>query len=168
MGSLGDEIRAAQSGDNPDVERWLVIAAVAKTLDADYRRLSEPRDDRGVPVHPGSVNHLRGADVEDIVPQLSDPSLARDFASWRAAVSDMEASNARRLSVLSWCARALTEMRARSTAPEKVDKMTFLFADWIAKEWSTDVPLTGDLRAWTSRATRRYDLLPRAWRGLHR
>lgn len=93
-------------------------------------------------------------------------SLARAFGLWRYAVTLYESECAGRLTVLASMLWALADARGRSKAPERIDAALSELGDFIATAWRTAVPLNGDMRTWTSKVTRRYDLLPAGWREL--
>lgn len=131
-----------------------VIRDVAEHLEADYRE--EP-----CPGIPDELDLLRGAPREVMQTALAaNAKLASSFGAYRLAVSDVEARNARRLLVL---ADAVKVCASHSRAFE----LGATIMQWVEREWRTDVPLNADLRAWSARITRRYDLLPKDWRFVH-
>lgn len=144
-----------------DVAEWSVWLEVRATLGA-Y-----------VPAPPpfasAEVVALSKLELDDAKRELYDTEnakLAFAFGTWRAVVTEHEAMNARRLYALAQMVHSLSASRMRASRPEVVDQALAHLGDWIASVWRTDVPLQGDIRTWSSRMTRRPDLLPFAWREL--
>lgn len=85
---------------------------------------------------------------------------------WRAHVTEVEATNARRLEVLADVVARLKEMRDRAVDPKQVDDLIRSVSTFIYAHYRTVPPDGAKLRLWCTKATRRYDLLPGEWRVL--
>jgi hypothetical protein len=98
------------------------------------------------------------------------PALAAIFGRYRASVTEYEAKNAGRLLTLASTVRTLAALRARQpdlAALPASARMLERMCAHITLRWRVKVPSDAlDLRRWSSSITRRYDLLPRAWREL--
>jgi hypothetical protein len=87
------------------------------------------------------------------------------FGKWRAAVTDHEAIEASKLQTLLWAVRALYDITPAHDNPEVCARLGKGLYEQLITTWKCDVvPMEGDYRAWAIRQTRRYDLLPKAWR----
>lgn len=96
---------------------------------------------------------------------------AQAFGQWRAHVTEVEAENARRLELVADAVARLREMRERTAErpPDLVllDDMVRDLSQFIYAQYRVVPPAEqSKLRLWCQRQTRRYDLLPREWRGL--
>lgn len=117
------------------------------------------------PVPNAQVVGLSNLELREAKAQIAeDAKTAAAFGEWRAAVTLHEATNAGRLLCLGRLVVALVNARLRASKPEAVDQALAQLGDIVARHWGTDVPLRGDIRTWSSRVTRRADLLPFAWR----
>lgn len=160
---LADDILGALSGvpGAKDTCSRSVAAEVVTRLGKDYRREEQPDMPRP---------RLRATGVEDVRVELElavkeDPELPPIFRDWRTAVHDLEARNAGRLRVLLGVARDLNTMADLDDDPEPARKMSAVLADWLLREWELrDFGLDDDFRELCIVRTRRYDLLPKAWR----
>lgn len=151
-GRTGPELHRAQ---------WLACCEVV-----DHPELYRPLacDER-----PPLLDHLTPGDIAergfDAKGERATP-LGVVFGSWRAHVTETEACNAARLQTLAGTLQTLADLHRRSTHPERVAARMATLGAFVEGAWGTAIPLSGDLRAWAARITRRYDLLPRAWREL--
>jgi hypothetical protein len=105
------------------------------------------------------------AQVEASLPN-AEFSLA--LGGYRAQVTELEALSAQRLAVLCSTVRTLCKLSDRTTDTSTLDRiegMLSRLASHLALAWRIEPPAPAiDLRTWTVQVTRRYDLLPRAWR----
>lgn len=140
---------------------WSTCVDVAKHL-ADYR----PRGFRGA-----ELSQLETAWVNGMLHRRLDIASVREEASnhpktfgmYRTSVLDHEASEAARLGVLLWAMETLKKLV--DSGVEVSPKLTGAIGDFVAHQWRvTEIPFGGDLRTAAIKATRRYDLLPKAWR----
>jgi hypothetical protein len=91
------------------------------------------------------------------------------FGRWRAAVTDFEALEAGKLQALLWSvrtARAVAEDAASDESDSALaGKLGHDLWQKVTLVWKCQtVPLDGDARAWATKQTRRFDLLPKFWR----
>jgi hypothetical protein len=116
------------------------------------------------PEMPSDIYSLHKLDVDTWDEMFrNNPSLARSFADWRESVTLHECENANRLYLLGCTVVELLTVRDAENV-ELVDRAVNALGNWISSAWRAQPPLDGSLRDWASRATRRTDLLPRAWR----
>lgn len=118
---------------------------------------------------PPLLDHLKPQDVLDRgVDQKAEKATALGllYGGWRAHVTEVEARNAARLQTLAVTLQTLADLHRKSTDPDAVSKRTAQLGLFIEGAWRVSVPLSGDVRTWASRITRRYDLLPLEWRAL--
>lgn len=139
---------------------------------ADFARAMPRRED--APKHPQmpwimhgrdiSTSWLKARDERDLIDAISDDRYA--FGCYRSAVLDLEGRNARSLHELGQHVRLLERLAALPSArTDVISPLLANAADWLAREWRTDLP-DGDLRSWSMCASRRYDLAPVFWRYL--
>jgi len=83
-----------------------------------------------------------------------------------AHVTETEARNAGRLVTVAGTLQTLADLHRKSTDPDRVAARLATLGRFVEQAWGTAIPLSGDLRAWAARITRRVDLLPRDWREL--
>lgn len=104
--------------------------------------------------------------LEDLVRDLGDgtSNLARDFGSWRATVTSVEAQNARTLQLLGSVVQRLREL-VDAVGDNAVELLNHVEL-FLTAEWHVQVPLDCKPRLWSQRVARRYDLLPGEWREL--
>lgn len=111
---------------------------------------------------------LEGKTFAEVEASLSNAGFALAVGGYRAAVTDLEATSAQRLSVVCSTIRSLLGLGYRTEdlpTLERIDAMLTRLAAHLALAWNVEVPPQhADLRTWSVAATRRYDLLPRAWR----
>lgn len=149
-------------GEQRMATTWRVCAAVAASLEA-YR----PRLFRG----PESWCDDRQAWINGLLRQQHDiesirglaASMPDVFGAYRSAVMDHESAEAGRLSVLLWTIDTLRSIvESGLNVPAKlIDGV----GDVIAYDWRIEsIPFGGDLRTLATTSTRRYDILPKAWR----
>lgn len=115
----------------------------------------------------GLVNalHMLASDVERI--RSSAQAFPEDFAAWRNHVHNLEASNAARLQVIVWMLQTLYSLCEDEEIGPAAGQMANKLADVLENSWRLnplEVPMTGDYRAWCSRVTRNYRMLPKPWR----
>jgi hypothetical protein len=151
-GRTGPELHRAQ---------WLACCEVV-----DHPELYRPLacDER-----PLLLDHLTPKDVADRgfdAKSERATSLGVVFGGWRAHVTDIEARNAARLLTVAGTLQTLADLHRKSTCPDKVAARLGTLGAFVEAAWHVAIPLQGDVRAWAARITRRYDLLPVAWRGL--
>lgn len=92
-------------------------------------------------------------------------NVVRALGMYRAHVTEVEAANAGRLFILASTLRTLADLASMGpTRPELVHARIADLGAFIERTWRVPVPLTGEIRSWATRATRRYDLLPVAMR----
>jgi hypothetical protein len=104
------------------------------------------------------------ADVEH---NFDAKNVVKAFASWRAHVTEVEALNASRLFMLASTLRTLADLHGKASQPELVLARIADLGKFIESAWGVAIPLsTGDIRSWSQRVTRRYDLLSVEWREL--
>lgn len=151
-----DSILGVPRGAARDLAAWRVCETVGELIE-HYRPMP----------FPGMSSALRDVDAERLE---RDDSLRQLFCEWRAAVTYREDQNAGRLTVLVSCLRDLTDLRARAAddlAAARVDELAEPLQHVLAGAWRVDMPSAqGNLRAWSIRVCRRYDLLPREMREL--
>jgi hypothetical protein len=137
--------------DNPDWYRPLPCDAFPALLQTPSGHMLTPKDieDRG--------RDLKG---EGATP------LGTVFGWWRAHVTDVEALNAGRLQTLAVTLQTLADLHRKSTDPNAVSLRIEELGAFVENVWRTLVPMSGDVRAWSVRITRRFDLLPADWREL--
>lgn len=119
------------------------------------------------PNEPSEVLGLRGLDGEEIR-KLIRPSKETQhiFGTWRAQVTNVEAANAGRLSVLGSTVITLIELR-KWFDPDDIERAVDMLRDWVRQVWRVEVPAEAhQLRGWATRATLNLTYLPPAWRGL--
>jgi hypothetical protein len=119
------------------------------------------------PARPYVLEDKTFAQVEASLPNAE---FALALGGYRAQVTELEALSAQRLIVLCSTVRTLFKLSDRTTDPstlERIEGMLARLASHLALAWRIEPPgQTIDLRTWTVQVTRRYDLLPRAWRYL--
>jgi len=121
---------------------------------------------------PSLLEHMQLSDViahaarADEEKSQSGRNVVRAFASWRLHVTEVEALNAGRLHMLASTLRTLADLHAKSSQPEIVLARIADLGSFIETAWAVAVPLSGDIRTWSQRITRRYDLLAADWREL--
>jgi hypothetical protein len=96
----------------------------------------------------------------------STTPLGTIFGGWRAHVTDVEARNASRLQTLAVTLQTLADLHRKSTDPDVVRTRVAELGEFVERVWRTSIPMSGDVRAWSVRITRRFDLLPQDWREL--
>lgn len=150
------------TGDKRTAATWRACVEVARTLE-QYR----PIMFRG----PDEWDDSRQAWVSGLLRQQHDieqirglaQSAPTEFGRYRVAVLDHEASEAARLGVLLWVMDTLK--RIADGGVDVPAKLTRGIGDVLEHEWRVrSIPFGGDLRGHATRHTRRYDILPRAWR----
>jgi len=155
---LSDAIRTilGGSGRERDVALYRVAEDVLATLGEFYA------PSRAAPVVP---EPLRGISSESLRERVREPAIAFMFGTFRNLVLEHEENAARKLEVLRSTARTLLRLRDGAHAPEKLDGMVHALGSFVLSAWGKDLDLSAD-RAWSLRVSRRYDLLPTAWREL--
>jgi hypothetical protein len=117
------------------------------------------------PAQPYVLADKTFAQVEASLPNVE---FANVLGGWRAQVTELEALSAQRLIVLCSTVRTLLKLGDRTSDPstlERIEGMLARLASHLALAWRIEPPaLAIDLRTWTVQVTRRFDLLPRAWR----
>jgi hypothetical protein len=117
------------------------------------------------PARPYVLEDKTFAQVEASLPNAE---FALALGGYRAQVTELEALSAQRLIVLCSTVRTLDKLSKRTSDPdtlERIEGMLARLAGHLALAWRLEPPaLAIDLRTWTVQVTRRYDLLPRAWR----
>jgi hypothetical protein len=147
-----------QRGVDLDVARWELASEVYGTLE-DYRPVQ-------IADRPSLLKAYSTITLIEALPV--DPVLGRALGIFRERVTDGEAVNARRLSVVAGVIFDLEEMRPRATErPEMLESMLQQLLLFLHGVWRVELPECKRLvRLWATRMTRRYDLLPREWREL--
>jgi hypothetical protein len=146
--------------------RWSMLIAVSDMLPEHYAVEQTVVNAEGEPLGDMLLAPLRSVPADRLRDSLADPEMARAFGAWRAAVTALEARNARRLLVLGDGARWLQRLRP-TIATDGLPTLDALLAEieqWLRGRWRVAAPLEGDLRAWSTRLARRYDLCPKHWR----
>jgi hypothetical protein len=122
------------------------------------------------PRFPAPPYELEGKTFAIVEASVANASFALVFAAWRVVVTDLEAQSAQRLLVLASTQRSLRVLSQRTSDEQTlshIDSMLSRIASHLVIAWRIEPPHARvDLRAWSVQATRRYDLLPRAWRYL--
>lgn len=103
------------------------------------------------------VEHSQRALTEGL---HTSKTIVRTFGFWRSHVTEVEAINQRRLQILAVALHQLSDLLRRSTQPDVVSARIGELGEAIERAWKISIPLSGDVRAWSFRVTRRYDLLP--------
>jgi hypothetical protein len=153
-----------EDGRDIRVAQWRACCEVLATLEA-YRPVEFDAFPSLLLAPDGSM--LAPADVAD---RVKDPRteaatpLGVLFGWWRAHVTDVEARNAGRLQTLAQTLQTLADLHDKAIDQTPVHERIAELGQFIEDTWRTAVPLSGDIRGWAVRITRRYDLLPRAWR----
>lgn len=98
--------------------------------------------------------------------RVSAEAACAPFAKWRNAVHDHEGLQAGRLTTLVWAYRTLFKLRDVFDDPAPADALLAKAGECIDTHWKLGAtfPVEGEYREWATRATRRYDLLPKVWR----
>ena len=118
------------------------------------------------PVEPEFLPDLRDLTAAEVRAHLKgNKERATQFGTWRMHVTNVEAQNAARLSVLGQTLLTLIELR-EAFEPESIDQAIAGVGDWVSRVWMTEVPLEGDLRSWSVRVTRNLTVLPVHWRSV--
>lgn len=151
----GDDGRAR------NVAEWEVCADVVRSIDL-YRPPTF--------IQPGGIDldHVqslrRVEDMEELRARAAKDR--RSFGLYRNAVLDHEGECAKKLQTLAWVVQRLYRLRELDSANvDIIDRLATLVGDVLVSEWQVkNVPLTGDIRTWSLRSARRYDLCPRLWR----
>jgi hypothetical protein len=111
---------------------------------------------------------LEGKTFAEVEASLGNASFALAVGSYRAAVTELEALSAQRLSVVCSTIRTLCKLGDRTSDEhtlKRIDGMLTRLGAHLTLAWNLDLPAdNADLRTWSVQATRRYDLLPRSWR----
>lgn len=162
---VGVVLDPSQPKRERDAAQWKACAEVVRSLEA-YR----PAGFRAPPGwHQGDERALDGVrrgqqDIEAL--RGAAEAVAGSFARWRLAVWDHEAAEAAKLEVIVWVARTLSRLRdEQPNAQAVIDRLMVAIGDLVVDGWRLgNLPLQGDYRQWAIRSTRRYDLLPKAWR----
>lgn len=147
--------------NGPELYRsqWLACCEVVDNPDA-YRPL--PFNER-----PPLLDFLSPSDIlergYDQKAEKATP-LGTLFGGWRVHVTDVEALNASRLQTLATTLQTLADLHRKSTDPERVSTRIAELGSFVERVWRTSIPMSGDVRAWAVRMTRRFDLLPSDWR----
>lgn len=153
-----------------DREDWRTLRAALGKVRESYM----PVDARGWPseIHcqqealKQALGTIRsGGRMSDEVAMLE--KAAKAYGTWQEQVTWAEAENCSRLIGLVWCAKtadAIAERRGNSD----VRMMGVIFRkslrDWFRVDsWPEEY---AELRLWAQQKTRRYDAMPRDWRGL--
>lgn len=90
-----------------------------------------------------------------------------DFGMWRTHCLDLEAKNAARLQVLVWVLRTLGEVSADPELAPAANAIGEKVLRNIEQQWRIlpdSVPTDSTYRAWCTRVTRNYRMLPKIWR----
>lgn len=93
-------------------------------------------------------------------------NVMRAFCTWRAHVTEIESLNAGRLFVLASTLRTLVDLHSKASQPEIILARISRLGAFIERAWGVQIPPIGDLRMWSQKVVRRYDLLPAQWREL--
>lgn len=121
---------------------------------------------------PHLLEHIRLDDISAHVMRAEEEknqvgrNIVKAFSTWRLHVTEVEAANAARLLMLASTVRTLADLHSKSTQPERVLARLGDLGRFIEAEWGVAIPLSGDVRAWAQKTTRRYDLLSADWREL--
>lgn len=154
-----ESVLAARDGRERFRAQWLACCEVVDHPDW-YTPL--PFD-----VQPQLLGHTNPQDLRD---RGTDgeraTALGVVFGQWRAHVTETEARNAGRLQTLAITLQTLADLHYKSTSPDAVAGRIAALGAFVERGWRVSVPMSGDIRTWASRVTRRYDLLPREWREL--
>jgi hypothetical protein len=151
--------RASWDQHDRDMATWSLWLEVRQNMGA-YLPAKEPAPSHQI----GELSKLELSEARALLHDSDNSKIAFAFGQWRAVVTEHEARNAGRLMALAQLVQALTAARLRASKPEAVDQALAQLGEFIARQWRTDVPLGGDVRTWSSRITRRPDLLPFVWR----
>jgi len=134
---IASEIERCLSSFAPEHDPYLVEDGQAYPL----QRPEAPEDSQALRVALGNV-----------------PALGRRLSAWRSAVFDLEARNAKRLSVLVAGIIGLTSVDGSEALQGKLTR--HLYGQWDVRGKDVAGASRDDFVRWT----RRYDLLPRSWR----
>jgi hypothetical protein len=121
---------------------------------------------------PPLLDHLSPADLEQHVLQahadgsVVSKNIAKAWSAWRTTVTEVEAQNAQRLQTLAITLQTLADLFRKSSHPEQVSQRIAELGTLLERDWGLAVPMQGDIRTWSVRMTRRFDLLPAEWREL--
>lgn len=145
-----------------ETAEWDALRDVVQSLDTVRpRSLAFPAMLQGV-----SVSQLREALVLEAEER---PPYAHIFSAFRAEVWRLEARNASRLGVLVGALRRIAHLRERGFDAATLHGFEQALRGHLKRAWSLELPKLEsetEWREWPLAATRRYDLLPRAWREL--
>lgn len=106
------------------------------------------------------VDHAKLRDAAQVAPGV--------VGRWRDHVWNFEGDQAAKLQVIAWVLQQLFVLRDEVPQAEQlIDGMATAAGDLLVNRWKLkNVPMRGDYRQWAVVSTRRYDLLPKAWRYL--
>jgi hypothetical protein len=156
---LADIIRDVMrsTGRTRDVALFRTSQDVVETLALHY----------AVPTNVPSVpDALRGLSVETLRERVREqPAIAFLFGTFRNDVLEYEETCARKLEVLRGTARNLLRLRDLAHTPTLIESLLSQLGSFVHSAWGRDLDVSAD-RGWSLRVSRRYDLLPRAWREL--
>ena len=163
---LVERLLAGDDGRERYRSQWLACCEVVQNVEW-YHPLEY--DAFPVLLQTSSGHALTPKDIEERGRDLkgeTTTALGVMFGWWRAHVTELEALNAGRLQTLAATLQTLADLHHRSSHPEQVNGRIAELGDFVERVWRTSIPMGGDIRAWSVRITRRYDLLPRDWREL--
>jgi hypothetical protein len=147
---------------------WDHACAVVEALDswapAAFPDFPPVLDQRPLSEIQNALNTAGHADADPLTRMV-----AASFALYRHEVLNVEAANAGRLTVVAGALSRLFELAETAEHAETralVDEMIGHFEAHVRARWNTAFPRHASVRDWPILVTRRYDLLPIAWRYL--
>ena len=152
------------TGRERDVACWRVCDEVAKDLASFSPRANIYPPDGWRIEEQASIDLLRGMPFDD-VPNAAR-MLGRTFGAYRDAVLNLEGDNAKKLQTLLWSVEQIMNFARREGADEiRLGALVEGLGNHLSHVWKVRSS-PKDIRMFSLRHCRRYDLLPREWREL--